>query len=271
MSDTENKPDPAAEQAAALAAADAAENKAKEEFKDKSEKSPVDKGQEQAEDKSEDTNENTGEEGKVDSEDLDEETWGSTGDEVGDSVLLVLQNSGMETETAKALLFDAVQAGDPTQIDQATLIEKVGKHKATLIMAGVESYIGKQKALVADVTATVHATAGDKDSWDKVAKWANQKVPQEKRNELSAMLNAGGEQAKFAAQQFVNLYNADEANTSVGADTRVNGDAKAHTTGRAINSRTYFEELQKAQKTRASKAVIAEIQAARERGRKSGL
>ena len=45
------------------------------------------------------------------------EAWGDTGSEIGNSVLGMLQESGISTADAKALLFDAVQSGDMTKID----------------------------------------------------------------------------------------------------------------------------------------------------------
>lgn len=205
------------------------------------------------------------------STELDTETWGTTGDEIGDSVLLLLQNSGVEVETAKALLYDAVVEGDPTKIDRDALVEKFGKAHANLILAGVENYVGKQQQLIAEVTSTVHKAAGSKENWTKVTTWANKSVPAETRNELAGMLDKGGEAARYAATRFVELYNADEKNTSLGTTTRIDGDAKAPNSGRAISRREYAEELQKAHRMGANPAVLKEIQAARERGRKRGL
>lgn len=204
-------------------------------------------------------------------QELDKEKWGTTGDETGDSVLSLLQNSGVDPDVAKSLLYDAVVAGDPTQIDRDALVEKVGKTNANLIMAGVENYVSRQKAEIAAVETEVHTVAGGKSNWTKVAEWSRSNVPQAERTELAAMIDKGGAQARFAAAELINRYNTDEKNTSINTTTRVVGDGKSPDTGRAINRRTYAEELDKAHRNKANPAVIKEIQAARERGRKRGL
>lgn len=202
---------------------------------------------------------------------LDTEKWGSTGDETGDSVLLLLQTSGVDPDVAKALLYDAVKDGDPTKIDRDALIEKVGKVNANLILAGIENFTNKQHARVAAIVTEVHSAVGGEANWTKVKAWIGTNVPEAKRTELAAMIDEGGAKAKFAATELLSLYNADEKNTSLGSTTRIEGDAKAPNSGRAIDRRTYAQELEKAHRNGAKPAVIAEIQAARERGRKRGL
>lgn len=204
-------------------------------------------------------------------ETLDTSKWTSTDDDVGDNVLLLLQTSGVEPDVAKSLLYDAVVAGDPTKIDRDSLVEKVGKVNASLILAGVENFIARNNAKSDAITATVHDAVGGKDNWTKVAEWSGKNIDADKRTELAVMIDAGGAQAKFAATELLNMYNADEKNTSLGSTTRIEGDAKAPDTGRAIDRRTYATELEKAHRNGANPAVIAEIQAARVRGRQRGL
>jgi hypothetical protein len=202
---------------------------------------------------------------------LDTETWGTTGDEVGDSVLMLLQTSGVEPDVAKSRLYDAVKEGDQTKIVRDALVEKVGKVNANLILAGVENFVSKNAAKIAGIAKEVHSVAGGKEAWDKVAAWVSKNVPDDKRGELASMIDEGGAKARFAASEFLSMYNADEKNTSLGSTTRVDGDAKAPSNGRAIDRRTYAQELEKAHRNNASPAVLKEIQTARERGRKRGL
>lgn len=202
---------------------------------------------------------------------LDTEVWGSTGDETGDSVLFLLQQSGIEPDTAKALLFDAVRDGDPTKIDRDALIEKVGKATANLVMAGIENFVGKQAAKVAETTKIVFDAAGSPDAWKKVAEWSAKGLSDADREEFRSLIDKGGRSAQFAAAEMVKLYNADSSNTSLGKTVRLEGDGKAPDSGRAIGRREYADELMRAHARGASNAVIKEIQNARERGRKRGL
>lgn len=202
---------------------------------------------------------------------LDTSVWGDTGDEVGNSVLQVMQNSGLSPEDAKALLYDPVQQGDPTKVDRDALVEKVGKANANLIIAGIENYVARSSKAAEETLSTVYDVAGSKEQWEKVAPWVKANIPEAERAEYAAMLDKGGAQARFAAQELVTKYNADPKNTAVGKKTTVEGDGKAPTQGRAITRVQYAEELEKAHRTGASQATIKEIQLARERGRKQGI
>ena len=221
-------------------------------------------------DKEEDKTENTDDKT---SDELDTTVWGSTGDEVGDSVLLVLQNSGIPVEDAKALIYDPLtEHGDPTKLDKDALIEKVGKANANLVMAGIENFVAKNNAKNEAVLKDVYEVAGGKENWDQVAPWAKEKLSEADRKDYADMLDAGGAKAKFAAQEIIRLYNADTNNTSIGKTTTLEGESAAGDQGEAITRVEYAERMDKLHRTgKASKAAIAEVQRARERGRKKGI
>ena len=204
---------------------------------------------------------------------LDTDVWGDTGDEVGNSVLELLQNSDMSVEDAKALIYDPLtEHGDPTKLDRDALVEKVGKAKANLVMAGIENYVSKQNAKNEAILESVYEAAGGKDSWSKVAEWARANIPDADRAEYNALLDEGGVKAKFAAGEYVRLYNEDAKNTSVGKTTTLEGDTPAGDQGEAISRVEYAERMDKLHRTgKATTAAIAEVQRARERGRKKGL
>lgn len=224
-----------------------------------------DKSEDKVEDKTEDTEDNS-------SDELDTDVWGSTGDEVGDSVLLVLQNSGIPMDDAKALIYDPLtEHGDPTKLDKDALVEKVGKANANLVMAGIENYLAKNNAKNEAVLKDVYAVAGGKEQWDQVAPWAKDKLSEADRKDYSDMLDAGGAKAKFAAAEIIRLYNEDPNNTSIGSTTTLEGDTTAGDQGEAIGKREYAERLQKAHRTGAKPSEIKAIQRARERGRKKGI
>lgn len=211
------------------------------------------------------------EKAKTQSEDLDTEKWGSTGDETGDSVLLILQNSGMEVDTAKALLYDAVAAGDVTKIDRDALVEKVGKAQANLILAGVENYVTKTTARVQEAVTALHTVAGSKENWDQVAAWAKGNIPDAELQEYRDLIDAGGAKAKYAAQQIVEKYNAVDSHDSVGKSEAEPG-GKAQEKQEALTRAEYFERVDKLHKERkATPAALKSLLAARERGKAKGL
>lgn len=206
------------------------------------------------------------------STELDTKVWGDAGDEVANSVLLTLQNSGVSTEDAKALLWDAVETGDPSKVDRDALVEKVGKAKATLIMAGIENVTSKNNARIDEVMGIASEAAGGKDNWTKATKWALAKMPEADLNELRGMLDKGGRQAKFAASELVARYNADPKNTALTAGKgQVQPDAKATTAVKGISRREYGEQLDRLYRKGAGEAEFNSLRAQRAAGKKQGL
>lgn len=239
---------------------------------------PADDTPEEAEDTTEgaeDTSEDAGEEdNSEDGEDkaLDTDVWGTTGDEVGDAALTLIQNAGLTTDEAKAFLFDAVTEGDITKVDKDALTEKVGKDKATLILAGVENYVARSKAKAETIVQECHTAVGGEDNWNAVTTWAKENVSSEDMADYVDLIDAGGAKARFAAQELAARYNGDAKNTTLNADTaEIVGDSKAQTSARAISKAAYVAELEAAHASGASEAVINEINAARARGRAKGI
>lgn len=212
------------------------------------------------------------EEANKDEAELDTEVWGDMGDDVANSVLQTLQNSGVTTEDAKALLWDAVEAGDPAKVDRDALVEKVGKAKATLIMAGVENVTTRNNAKLEEVTKIAHESAGGKDNWTKATKWAHDNMPKEEVSELRDMLDKGGRQAKFAAKEIVERFNADPKNTSLTAGkNQVTPDSKAGKAVEPISRRQYGVELEKLHRKGGSEAEFNALRARRAEGQKQGI
>ena len=152
---------------------------------------------------------------------LNSEVWGSTGDETGDAVLQLLQNSGVTPDEAKALLFDGVKSGDLTKIDRAALEKKVGKVKAQLIVSGVTSFVTSQKSAAQAIVTTLHEEVGGKENWDAVAKWANAAIDADTLEQYKGMINAGGVQAKLAARAMKEAYEGDSKNSTLNAKKEV--------------------------------------------------
>ena len=250
-----------------------ADRKAAKEAKEAAEKAAKEKDDAEAteaEDGDKDGGE--GDDDEDDNKDLDTSVWGDTGDEVGNSVLQTLQNSGVSTEEAKALLWDAVESGDPTKVDRDALVEKVGKAKATLIMAGIENVTGKNNAKIAEVTKVANDTAGGKENWKKASAWAAKALPGDELDELRNMLDKGGRQAKFAVGEIVARYNDDPKNTALQAGTKqVQPDGKAGKAVEPMSRRDYGNALDKLHRRRGTHAEFAALKAQRQAGIKAGI
>jgi hypothetical protein len=203
---------------------------------------------------------------------LNTELWGSTGTEVGDSVLTLLQNAGMTPDDAKAILFDAVKAGDMTKIDRDALVEKVGKAKAALILAGTENFIRRNATYTTTILKDVHEAVGGQENWAAVSGWAKANIPEAELAQYRAMLDAGGPQSRFAAADLASKYNADPKNSTLPAkSSELLGDGAPPASTRALTRAQYVAELDKAYASGASQAVIDEINAARAAGRAKNL
>jgi hypothetical protein len=203
---------------------------------------------------------------------LDVTVWGDTGSQIGNDVLAMLQNSGVSTADAKALLYDAVEAGDITKIDQAALAEKVGKHAAAIIMSGTKSFIAESATKNAASVQAVHDAAGGKDNWDKAAKWASTSIEESVLAEYRPMIDKGGPSARFAVGEILKAYNSADGNTTLvnAASPRAEATATTKTSDVGTTRAEYTAALEKAERTKASPQERARIQAARVLGRKQG-
>lgn len=205
-------------------------------------------------------------------QELDTSVWGDTGDDVANSVLHTLQNSGVTPDEAKSLLWDAVQAGDPTKVDRDALVEKVGKEKATLIMAGVENVTRANNEKVEAVTKIAHEAAGSGDNWRKASEWAKAHMDPNDLDEVRAMLDKGGRHAKYAAQDLVEAYNADPKNTALNAgSSRMKGDNTPPAKVEGITRLQYGQQLDILHRRGASEAEFKALKAKRDAGIKQGI
>lgn len=203
---------------------------------------------------------------------LDTSVWGDTGSEVGNSVLGMLQEAGISTEEAKALLFDGVQSGDLTKIDMAALTEKVGKNAANIIISGTKSFIAENAVKNTAIVTEVHSAAGSKENWEAVSAWANDNVSAEELNEYRPMIDKGGAAARFAVSELMDSYNKDSKNSTLGTSTpRAEPTSVSPPASTAITRAEYVAALTKAHRNGASQKEIATIQANRNNGRKRGI
>jgi hypothetical protein len=207
------------------------EEKPKEEAKKEDEQKPDEKADEKSAEKPDED------------APLDHAVWGDAGTDNGNAILSVLQNSGVTVDDAKALLFDAMVAGDVTKIDKAALESKVGKAKATIILTGVKNEIkGRQEAAQA-IVAELHTEVGGKENWTKVAEWANKNVPEADLNELRTMIDAGGRQAKLAAKELKSLYEKADGNSSLQHDEKLPGNNPPTQTSAPLSGPQYVRKL----------------------------
>ncbi len=209
---------------------------------------------------------------KEESPKFDESLWGTTGSEVGDSVLRLLNDGGVDPDQAKSLMYDAIQDGRPEDIDRDALVEKVGKDRATLIMAGVNNFVTTRANAQAAQVAAVYKAAGSRENWETMLPWVNS-LPAEQAAEYSGLIDQGGLQAKLAVQDLVVKYNADPKTKSLAA-TEIVGDASAGAKGRVdgISQSEYGRQLLILNKRNiATPAALQDLKARRAAGKRAGI
>lgn len=206
---------------------------------------------------------------------LNVDVWGSTGSKQGDAVLALLQNSGVSTDEAKALMFDAIQAGDPTKIDVAALEAKVGKNKATIIIEGAKNFVKENREAAQAIVATMHAEVGGEANWKVIAEWAKEGVPAEDLEVLREMIDGGGVKARLAAKEMKGLYEAADGNSTL-AKTEVIPGGKPPVNNKFVplTSIQYANQLEKANKEHRGnipEPVRRALLDARQKGKQQGI
>lgn len=206
---------------------------------------------------------------------LDVATWGSTASETGDAVLTLLQNSGLKPEDAKALLFDAVQAGDVTKIDKAALEAKVGKTKAHLILVGATAFVTEQRNAAQAIVQDLHKEVGGEANWKTIADWANKSVDAAELDQYREMINKGGLPAKVAARALKDAYEGDKNNSSLSVQEVLPGakpgDAPLYKPMSKVEYAKQLEELNNKHFGNPPVHLRQALLSARQRGQQQGL
>jgi len=188
--------------------------------------------------------------------------WEATGDSNLDAVYDLMADAGMKPGDEAGIFDKALETGDMNQVDIALLIEKVGKARATLIMAGATQYYeGTYKAIQESKTKAFDAVGGEQN-WNLIREWANEKAGSDTGfnsdlNEMRDMINKGGRSTMAAVNELKGLYEADKGSLEV---SMVHGDGNTKpASGKPIdNLADMFDALQDAYK-RGDKAEINRI------------
>lgn len=177
------------------------------------------------------------------------ESWGDTGTDVGNSVLTVLQESGIETGKAKELLYDAVAQGDPTLIDEAALAEAMGSAaQARIVVSGVKSHVKEINDRAAAIKESLYEEVGSAENWETLSKWARETLPKEELAEYIELVGQGGRKAKLAVRDLMEQYE-DGGNTSLKDTTFVpKTTRKTQNSVEPLSRNEYFQAMEKAQR-----------------------
>ena len=152
------------------------------------------------------------------------------------AVVAILKEANIPAQEAHDLFKDAVETGDFTKINMATLTEKLGKAKADLVLLGVQSYYNTFTANTKETVSAVYEAVGGEANYAKVQAWARAKSAKDPAfaaqvDGFNQMFDLNKTAALIAARELVALYEKDGGNSSL-TKKQVHGD-KASTTSQS--------------------------------------
>jgi len=245
-----------------------AENKAKEvEAKAAADKAAADKAAAEAAEKN------------------DDGTWKGeyvqTGNEHADAAIELMKEAGVKPVEANDIFKDAIATSDLSKVKWDILESRIGKAKAALVKAGVESYYNGEYKAQTETRDAAHEIVGGEENWEKLRSWVNTKEKSDpafkaKADNARKAIQIGGDAAKSAVANLKALYEADPKNTGLGTkkviENRGNLPASSNAdAGEPMSQRDYYVARQQAHKARAPQAVIDALWSRRQAGMKQGI
>ena len=179
------------------------------------------------------------------SNETDYDSWGETGTDVGNSVITVLQESGLPADKAKALLYDAVQAGDPSKIDEAALAEAMGSAaQARIVVSGVKSHIKEIADKAESIKQSLYGVVGSEDNWKTLSAWARENLSETDLADYIEMVGQGGRKATLAVRDLMEQYE-EAGNTSFDTSTVTPKTAKKTKSSIVpLSRREYYDQME---------------------------
>ena len=175
------------------------------------------------------------------------------GDANANAVVNILKEANIPVAEAHELFKDAVETGDFSKVNVATLTEKLGKAKADLVMLGVQTYYNTFTQNTKDTVDAVYKEVGGEANYTKVLQWARTKAAKDpafaKQCEgYNQMFDLNKTAALMAAKELVHAYEQDSGNSSL-TRKQVHGDAAVTTSasdGGYIGRADYLTQLKEA-------------------------
>lgn len=188
----------------------------------------------------------------------------------------LLKEAGVGPNEANSFFAKAIESGDLKDVDVKGLEAKLGKAKATLVMAGVSAhYEGLAQKSAATVKQT-HDIFGGEANWNTVREWAQAAEKADpalkaRINDVRGLLDEGGVRAEAGARELLRLYNAAPQTKGLGTTKLTVGDTTGNVIGTALSRADYIKELTAAHGRGAKREEIQAIDARRRAGMKAGI
>jgi hypothetical protein len=188
----------------------------------------------------------------------------------------LLKEAGIGPNAANEFFAKALKTGDLKDVDVAGLEAKLGKDKATLVMAGVTAHYNVLAQKNEATVSQVHEIFGGEQNWTKVRDWAKAAEKADPKfkaqvDDIRSLLDEGGGRAAAGARELLRLYNAAPNNKGLGTSKLAVGDSTGNVVGTILNRSDYLTELKAAHERGAKPAEIAAIDARRRAGKAAGI
>lgn len=131
---------------------------------------------------------------------LDTGVWGSTGHPGVDAALQRLQNSGLTTDDAVALLYDAAAARDPGMVDRKALEAKIGPRRTRAIMDTLTAFSKEMQPKDARIRGEVYQLTNGPHELRRLIAHAEQVLPASEVQDYVRALGKGGAAARRAVE-----------------------------------------------------------------------
>lgn len=188
----------------------------------------------------------------------------------------LLKEAGIGPNEANGYFEKALKSGDLNDVDVKGLEAKLGKDKATLVMAGVTAHYNALATKQQETVAKVHEVFGGEKNWDTVRDWAqaaekaDPKV-KSKINDIRGMMDEGGFRAEAGARELLRMYNSAPNVKGLGTTKLAVGDSTGTVIGTHLTRSDYITALKAAHDRGASRTEIQALDARRRAGKAAGI
>ena len=188
----------------------------------------------------------------------------------------LLKEAGIGPNEANGYFEKALKSGDLNDVDVKGLEAKLGKDKATLVMAGVTAHYTALQTKATETVKAVHDVFGGEKNWTTVRDWAHaaEKADPKVKTQINAirgMIDEGGFRAEAGARELLRLYNAAPNVKGLGTSKLAVGDSTGTVVGTHLTRADYLTELKAAHDRGASRAEIQALDARRRAGKAAGI
>jgi hypothetical protein len=188
----------------------------------------------------------------------------------------LLKEAGIGPNEANGYFEKALKSGDLNDVDVKGLEAKLGKDKATLVMAGVTAHYNALAEKHAASVKAVHEVFNGQKNWETVRDWAQAAEKADPKvkaqvNAIRGMLDEGGFRAEAGARELLRMYNAAPNVKGLGTAKLATGDSTGSVIGTHLNRADYLAELKAAHGRNASRAEIQALDARRRAGKAAGI